>query len=179
MEIEIGDDLVRLLRWLDEYVEDSLCFLFYTYLVLIVFIEVVRRYVFNWSSSWSEETAIYAFIWMVYLAAAKGVKERSHLSVDFLVRLMGRRGQLVSSVLSDVCFVILAVVAIYYSVLIAGTHVATNLSMQGANLPLVLATAAVPVGWILILVRVVQRFINTIRAYAAGEDLGITRTVSE
>ena len=163
---------MRALRWLDENAEDSLSFLFYAYLVLIVFIEVIRRYVLNWSSSWSEETAIYAFIWMVYVAAAKSVKERGHLSIDFLTRIMSRRGRFVSLVLSDICFAILAIVAVYYSAVVVGAHITDGLGMQGANLPLWLATGAVPVGWTLILIRVIQRFTVNLRAYAAGEEIG-------
>lgn len=162
---------MRVLRWLDQWLEYSLSFLFYSYVVLLIFIEVVRRYVFNDSSSWGEETAIYAFIWMAYIAAARGVKQRSHLSVSILVDRLGRRGKFASMLLSDVCFFALAVVVFYYGLIVIPQSIEFNQTMQGVNLPMALATAAVPFGWFLIAVRVVQRSVVTVKAYRGDEEL--------
>lgn len=160
---------MKVLKWMDDNLESYLSFLFYFYLTMVIFIEVVRRYIFNSSSTWGEETAIYAFIWMTYIAAAKGVKERTHLSVDVLVRLMGRRGKLFSLILSDVCFFILAATIFYYSLSPIGMNIEYGQTMMGVNLPMALATVAVPFGWLLIMVRVIQRFIKTIKTYRKGD----------
>ena len=48
----------------------------------IIVVEVFRRYGLDAASTWGEETAIYAFIWLSYIAAAKGVRSRRHLAVD-------------------------------------------------------------------------------------------------
>ena len=162
---------MRVFKLLDDYVENFLSFLFYLYILAIVFIEVIRRYVFHASSSWGEETAVYAFVWLAYIAAARGVKERSHLSVDLLDRWKGRRGKLVTYIASDVCFFALALLIVYYSALFVGSQITYGQSMSGINLPIALASVAVPVGWSLIMFRVFQRFIKTLNVYAKGEDL--------
>lgn len=164
----------RTLRWIDERLEYTLSFLFYVYLTAIIFIEVVRRYVFNDSSSYGEETAIYAFIWMTYIAAAKGVRERSHLSVSILVDRMGRRGKFAVAMLSDVCFLILALVVLYYSLVAVSQSVEFGQTMRGTRWPMWLALVSVPFGWSLIIVRVVQRSIETIKAYGRGQDIQTT-----
>lgn len=162
---------MRVLAWLDQRLEYTLSFLFYSYLASIIFIEVVRRYVFNASSSWGEETAVYAFIWMTYIAAARGVKQRSHLSVSILVDRLGRRGKFASMLLSDVCFFALAVVVFYYSLILIPQSIEFNQTMRGLNLPIALATAGVPIGWFLIAVRVVQRSVVTVKAYRRDEEI--------
>ena len=162
---------LRAFRWVDERLEYTLSFLFYVYLTAIIFIEVVRRYVFNDSSSYGEETAIYAFIWMTYIATAKGVKERSHLAVTILVDRMGRRGKFAAAMLSDVCFFTLAVVVFYYSAIALSQSIQFDQTMRGLNLPMWLAIVSVPFGWLLITVRVVQRSTKMIRAYVRGEDI--------
>lgn len=161
----------RAFRWADERLEYTLSFLFYVYLTAIIFIEVVRRYVFNDSSSYGEETAIYAFIWMTYIAAAKGVKDRSHLAVTILVDRMGRRGRFAMAMLSDVCFFVLALVVLYYSLVAVSQSIEFGQNMRGVNLPMWLATVSVPFGWLLIMVRVVQRSVATIRAYVRGQEI--------
>lgn len=165
---------VRVVRWVDERLEYTLAFLFYVYLTAIIFIEVFRRYFLNDSSSYGEETAIYAFIWMTYIATAKGVKERSHLAVTVFVDRMGRRGKFAMSMLSDVCFFVLAVVVFYYSVVAMAQSVEFGQTMRGLNWPMWLALIGVPFGWFLIMVRVVQRSIKTIKAYRQDEDIQTT-----
>jgi TRAP-type C4-dicarboxylate transport system permease small subunit len=159
------------LRWLDQRLEFTLAFLFYFYLTSIMFIEVIRRYAFNASSSWGTETAIYAFIWMTYIAAAKGVKERSHLSVSILVDRFGRRGKFATAMLSDVCFLILAVVILYYSSVAVLQSAELGQNMQGADLPIWLASVSVPFGWFLVSIRVVQRSVGTIKSYLSGQSI--------
>lgn len=162
---------LRTFKWVDERLEFTLSFLFYVYLTAIIFIEVVRRYLFNDSSSYGEETAIYAFIWMTYIATAKGVKERSHLAVTILVDRFGRNGKFATAMLSDVCFFVLAAVVFYYSAIALSQSVEFGQTMRGVNLPMWLALVSVPFGWLLIMFRVVERSAKMIRAYIRGEDI--------
>ena len=96
--------VVKCLNWLDQHIEFWLGFFLYAYLAGIIVVEVFRRYVLNAASTWGEETAIYAFIWLSYIAAAKGVRSRRHLAVDTLRDRMPRIGQFCAYVLSDSMF---------------------------------------------------------------------------
>jgi TRAP-type C4-dicarboxylate transport system permease small subunit len=162
---------VKCLKWLDERIEFWLGFLLYVYLAGIIVVEVFRRYVLDAASSWGEETAIYAFIWMSYVAAAKGVRRRSHLSVDTLRDRLPRACKFCAYVLSDLCFFALAAIIVYYSLSPLLGNIKYDQRMPGADLPIAIATAAVPIGWILIAVRVVQRFADLVKRFAAGEPL--------
>jgi len=160
-----------LLRWLDSKIEFWLVFLFYTYMTVIIIVEVFRRYVLGASSTWGEETAIYAFIWMTYIAAAHRVKGRKHLSVEMLRNRMNRNQRFCAFVLSDLCFFILAVAVIYYSITYVGTNIEYGQNMLGVDLPMALASVGVPIGWGLIAFRVIQRFMSTLRRFQMGQPL--------
>ena len=58
---------MKFLKLLDENFERWLMFALYSHIVAIVFVEVIRRFVFSYSSIWAEETARYAFIYLVWL----------------------------------------------------------------------------------------------------------------
>ena len=137
----------------------------------VIVVEVCRRYFFGASSSWGEETAIYAFIWMTYLAAARGVRGRKHLSVEALRYRMTRTQKYYTFVLSDVCFFVLSMVIVYYSILPVMENIRYGHMMFGIDLPLALATSAVTAGWILIAIRVVQRFFDTLKRFRHGLPL--------
>lgn len=53
-------------------------------LVVIVFIQVVARYILRVATVWSQEAAMFCFFWSVFLAASVGVKRRRHFVFDLL-----------------------------------------------------------------------------------------------
>lgn len=162
---------VRCLKWLDQHIEFWLSSALYAYLAGIIVVEVFRRYVLDAASTWGEETAVYAFIWMSYIAAAKSVRTRSHLSIGALRDRMPRVGQFCAYLVSDVCFFALAVIVVYYSLPPVWANLEYDHRMLGTDLPMAIATAAVPIGWMLIAVRVVQRFVSLVRRFGEGKPL--------
>lgn|SRR5262245_9223990 len=162
---------VKCLNLLDQRLEFWLGFFLYAYLAGIIVVEVFRRYVLDAASSWGEETAIYAFIWTSYIAAAKGVRSRRHLAIDAVRDRMPRIGQFCAYVLNDLCFFTLAAIVVYYSLSPIWLNIKYDQRMQGADIPMALATAAVPFGWSLIAIRVVQRFVDLVKRFKAGKPL--------
>ncbi len=60
--------------------------------VALVFLQVVMRYVFQNSLSWSEELARYIFLWQCWIGASYAASRGSHLRVEVLVsRFTGKR----------------------------------------------------------------------------------------
>lgn len=57
---------------------------------LLVFAEVVMRFVFNSGISWSQEATLLLSAWMVLFGASYGVKVGCHIGVDAFVRLLPR-----------------------------------------------------------------------------------------
>lgn len=161
----------RFVGILDEYLEDALSVLLYAYLVAIVFAEVIARYVFKSSMLWSNETAIYAFIWLCYLSMAVMAKSRSHLAVTFVRDAMPRAVQFALLMLSDALLIALSTVIAVYIYQPLGDVIEFGEKMVGANLPLWIAMAAVPVGWTLVAIRTVQRALVSYRAWREGRPL--------
>ncbi len=63
-------------------------------MVIMVFGNVVLRYVFNSGITISEEMSRYCFIWLTYIGAMVAMREGGHLGVDTLVLrlpLMGKK----------------------------------------------------------------------------------------
>ena len=66
----------KILKWLDDNIELYICVFLMSFMTLLVFVQVVMRYVFNNSLSWSEELARYTFIWLIYIGISYGCKLR-------------------------------------------------------------------------------------------------------
>ena len=62
-------------------------------MVLLVFGNVVLRYVLNSGITESEELSRWLFVWMTFLGAVVALKEHGHLGTDMLVSRLGPTGK--------------------------------------------------------------------------------------
>ena len=65
----------------------GLVLLFFIYMTVAVLLQVGGRYLFDYAIDWTAETATFAQIWMVFLAAGIAMRDRLHVSVDVLTDL--------------------------------------------------------------------------------------------
>lgn len=71
-----------------------LCVLLLIVMIAVTVYQVFMRSVLNSATSWSEEIALLMMIWFGYLGMALGVRERVHISVDFLYERLPRVAQI-------------------------------------------------------------------------------------
>lgn len=69
-----------------EHAINSILVISLSLMVILVFGNVVLRYVFSSGINWAEEISRFLFIWLTFLGAIIALKSREHLGVDFLVR---------------------------------------------------------------------------------------------
>src|SRR5215216_6676208 len=69
-------------------------------MVVLVFGNVVLRYVFNSGIATSEELSRWLLVWLTFLGAIVALRQHAHLGVDTLVRMLPPRGRLICFVLS-------------------------------------------------------------------------------
>lgn len=69
-------------------------------MVVLVFGNVVLRYVFNSGITVSEELSRWLMVWLTFLGAIVALREQSHLGVDTLVRALPPLGKRICFVLS-------------------------------------------------------------------------------
>jgi TRAP-type C4-dicarboxylate transport system permease small subunit len=62
-------------------------------MVVLVFSNVVLRYVFNSGITVTEELSRWMFVWVTFLGSVVALKERGHLGTEFLVGRLGHSGR--------------------------------------------------------------------------------------
>jgi TRAP-type C4-dicarboxylate transport system permease small subunit len=80
-------------------------------MVVLVFGNVVMRYVFNSGIAVSEELSRWLFVWMVFLGAIVGLREHAHLGVDSFVKMLPPTGR-------KICFALSHALMLYAAVLL-------------------------------------------------------------
>jgi TRAP-type C4-dicarboxylate transport system permease small subunit len=84
---DVGKVLLRLFDWLCDV--SSLALLYVT--VVVVFVQVIARYILKVSLPWTEEIARFAFIWLIFLANAMAERQKEHFRVSYFVEQAPRR----------------------------------------------------------------------------------------
>ena len=69
----------------------GLVLLFFSYMTIAVLVQVAGRYLFDYAIDWTAETATFAQIWMVMLAAGLAMRDNLHVSVDMLTTVIPQR----------------------------------------------------------------------------------------
>lgn len=161
----------RVLQAFDQNVERWLLLVFYVMLVLTMFIEVVRREVFAYSSIWGEEIVRYSFIYLAWIGAAAAVKERGHIRIDVLMEYVRPRTKALLYILGDLVMAGVALVAFYWSFETVLVSAKFGSVTHGLRISQVWFLMAVPFGFSLVLFRLAQSFLRDIRDLRDGKPV--------
>lgn len=101
----------------DRAVEALVIFIFVV-MVLVGGMQVFNRYVLNRSLSWSEEFQKFTHVWLVYLAIPIGYRRGSHIGMDIIRRLFPIKLQTVLEILTNLLWLLLAGVMVYYTLVV-------------------------------------------------------------
>ncbi len=129
----------------------------YGYFFAIILIEVIMRYLFNFSTTWGEMTARYAFVYFAYIAAAEAFRHDEHIRIDFVPSILGKNGRVLLETYIDFLCIVISFCVIWYSISVMQIQLMANIRMHALPLNLSIAEAALPIGWGLMLIRIVQR----------------------
>jgi TRAP-type C4-dicarboxylate transport system permease small subunit len=129
---------------------------------LLIFTQVLLRYVFLKPLSWSEEAARYLMIWIICMAASEAYARGEHVGVLFLQNSIAPNKQKWLKVFIHGAVSILMAVIIYF-----GFDLSFSLSDQKSpalDLPMTWSYLALPVGALLMLVQSAAFMFQEIKA---------------
>jgi C4-dicarboxylate transporter DctQ subunit len=80
-------------------------------MTLVTFMQVVARYVFNYSFVWALELTGVLFAWLIFIGMSYGVRVGAHIGVDVIVKsLRPGAARVVGSVAAALCIVYAVIV---------------------------------------------------------------------
>ena len=161
----------QIYRAIDANGERWLLLVFYVMLVGTMFIEVVRREVFAYSSIWGEEIVRYSFMYLAWIGAAAAVKERGQIRIDVLMEYVGPRVKALLYIFGDIVMFVVAVIAFYWSLEAVLVSAKFGSVTHGLRISQVWFLSAVPFGFALVILRLVQSFLRDINDFRNGRPV--------
>jgi TRAP-type C4-dicarboxylate transport system permease small subunit len=144
---------------------------FYVMLVSTMFVEVLRRELLSYSSIWGEEIVRYSFIYLAWIGAAAAVKERGHIRIDVILQYVGPRAKALLYIFGDLVMFAVACVALFYSLEVVHVSWKFGSVTHGLRVSQVWFLMAVPVGFSLVIFRLVQSFLRDLSDLRHGRPV--------
>ncbi|MEO3428294.1 TRAP transporter small permease subunit [Pelagibius sp. CAU 1746] len=169
---------MAVLRWLDANVEKIIILVCYVVMAGIIFVEVIRRFLFNEQVAWSTTVPVYLFLWIVWLGCAYNVKIRAHLRFDELRLRLPYAGQFLCLCLDALLWIAFAVIVIVYT--------SEQVWLSYDNFAIVQGTddvmqwwfyMATPFAWSVLVIRVLQNFHHDLTLFRRGEPFHLKTSI--
>lgn len=150
---------MKLLRFLNDHFEEYLLVVLMVVEVVVVFAQVVTRYVFHSPLAWSEELARYMFIWLVWIGAAYATKLRKNIIIDVVASKFKGNVKLISEIINFVLFVVLMLFMLWTTSTVMMQVYESNSIGTGTHLPMWIVWLSLPLSMALNLLRYTQNFV--------------------
>lgn len=133
---------------------------------ILLFVNVILRYVFHHSIYWAEELVRYMMVWLIFFGGSQVVRKEGHIRVDVVLRMLPPRGQRIWEIAVNVINILMLAVLFWFSMQQCLRVFASQQVSPAMELPLGLVYLSVPCGCLLMMLRYTQRLIKLIFAHA-------------
>jgi TRAP-type C4-dicarboxylate transport system permease small subunit len=140
-------------------------------LTILLFSNVVSRYVFSRSFAWIEEVATIAFVWMIWFAMSAAVTKRKHLRIDFILEIVPFNVKRIMLIISNIIFAGFNVYLLYVVMTIINRLALSRTTLL--RLPQQMVYSIIPIGLVLSIIRIGQ---DTVRLlHEDKSNLGVSK----
>lgn len=152
-----------MLKALDDYLEEIVLLILLVLMTCIMGIQIVSRYVFQNSLTWSEELVRYMFVWSAFLGIPFCIKHGLSIKVDQFRNLFPIPLQKALMYIDKIIIFVLFLVMFIYSCLVVKASYLSGQTSPAMQIPMWIVQLSVCVSSLLSMIRSIQNFANLIR----------------
>lgn len=157
----------------DRVEEGSIAFLL-TVMTLIAFVQVIARYVFNYSFVWALELLTFLFAWLIFLGMSYGVRVGGHIGVDALVKSLPPAKARAVAIVATVLCMVYASIVFYGGWIYVAKMVEIGIMAQDIPIPQWVPRLILPLGYAFLFFRfgqVLYRLVTGKEAHLLGDEV--------
>ena len=128
-------------------------------MLVIIFMQIISRYIFGYTFEWSEELARFLFVWVVFIGSALIIGDKGHMAVTLLSGKLN--GTIAGTILN--LFIKVCSLAFILLLITQGSKMAKTMMFQTApalGIPMGIVYAIIPISGLLMLLYLVQDVIS-------------------
>lgn len=147
---------MKLLKWIDRNIEEVILVILLILMTVLLFIQVVFRFLLHLPLAWTEEISLYSMVWLCYFGASLAIRNRAHLRVEILMVFLTKRHSKVLDIIADVLFLIFAVVILVISMKLIGSLYSYKVTTAVLKVPKWIPYGGMPLAFLMMVIRLVQ-----------------------
>jgi len=136
---------------------------------VVVFVQVVCRFVLQSSLPWSEELSRYLLVWVSFLGGAYGVRQGAHIGVEAFMLLFPKKIQKIVAIFVTIASIFLCAVILKYGFDIVSTQLSKMQVSPAMRIPMGYMYAAIPIGMVFFIIRYVQMLFEQVKDFNAKD----------
>ncbi len=148
--------MVKNFKWFIAHFEEVLCVLLFAIMGIIMFVNIISRYLLKYSLAFTEELVVSFFVWVTLLGASIAFRQGSHLSFSFLTERLSAKAQRILLWLSALLGTLLFALLIYFSIYQIKDEIALRITSSGIGVPQWWYSIGMPIWSILVIIRIFQ-----------------------
>ena len=135
-------------------------------MTLLVFVEVILRFVFNTGLLWAQEATLHLSAWFVLFGVSYGFKTGAHISVDVLVKKLPPLARRITAGAAALLCLLYCGLFIYGSWVYLKTMHMIEIEMEDLPIPKWIAHSILLIGFVLLSIRLLHLLWRLIRGDA-------------
>lgn len=175
--------LIKIIKFLDANFEKVFIAIGLFLCIFLITAQIVNRYLLPFieivnMTTWTEELARYIFIWISYLGASFAIKKRETIQIDTFKGLFPITFSRALNVTNPLVMIIICYIVSEKGINIILQQLQSGQTSPAIGLPMAIPYLAVPVGFILMGIRLIQNLLSDIREMKKHEiALGLIVTI--
>lgn len=158
-----------MLKKIWDHFEEEILVYSYLLVVPLLFMQVIMRYCFNNSLTWSEELARYIFIWQVWLGASFCVKENRHIRIDIFTNHLPENVYKVFEFVITLISIAFCVFMVIKGGSVMGMVGRFNQTSPALALPMTVVYACVPISSALMIIHYIENLVKLVKYGRTGK----------
>ena len=159
---------MKVIRWIDKNLEEALMVLLLFGIAAVMILQVVSRYVFNYSMSWSDELVRYFLVWSCFLSVSFCVKNRISIKIESVLHALPERIRPWLRAVRHLIVLIFCIVMIPFAVTYIRQAVASGATSAAMQIPMYYIQSAPLVGFVLLAIRCLQALVRELKIGIRG-----------
>lgn len=158
--------------YLYQHAEGILLVVFAVMLVTDVMLGILARFV-HFKIVFATELGKYIFIWLCAIGISAAAKDNQHVRINFLVNKLPLHPK-ISWILSQILFLIFSIILCFLGSQLTWMQFVMQKSVMGFQFPMFCFTAAIPIGFLLTSIRLIENIIHTVKSPDENNPWDIT-----
>ena len=143
-----------------DYFETGSFIVLLSVMTIVVFLQVIYRYILHASLSWSEEVSRYCMIYTVFIGVGAGLKAGTHTGVDALVMVLPKKLKEIVILIERIICLLLSVVFFVLSAELVMQLMQSGQKSATLFIPIAFAYLAMPIGFLGGVIRSIQNVVK-------------------